>query len=175
MSFSLNSDACFHFIRDIFPALRDRAGIRFRVIGACPPAMRKKLKKHAGVEVTGKVRKIGDGIKDAFCGVCSVRGGAGMQNKVLNYMALGLPCVTSHVGFEGIGAVPGRDLFVYHQPDDAVDLILKLHANPDLRRETAAHARRFIEGAYDWNILYRSIREEVAQLAAGDWVRTAVG
>ena len=164
MSFSLNLDACRHFIRDILPALRTRAGLRFRVIGACTPSVRRELEKHASVDVTGTVRNIADGVDGAFCGVCPVRAGAGIQSKILNYLALGIPCVTSDVGLEGLNAVDGRDLLVYRKTEDAVELILKLHENLTLRTELAKNGRRYVETGHDWKTIHASLREDVAGL-----------
>ncbi len=166
MSFSLNLDACWHFIQDILPALRTRAGLRFRVVGACSPPVKRELEKHASVEVTGTVRRIADAVDGVFCGVCPVRAGAGIQSKILNYLALGIPCVTSDVGLEGLNAVDGRDLFVYRKPEDAVDLILKLHEDSSLRNTTAENGRRYVEEAHDWKTIHATLRKDVADLFA---------
>lgn len=166
MSFSLNMDACLNFINDILPGLRAQAEIRFRVIGACSAAARRKLEKHSGVEVTGAVRRIADAVDGVFCGVCPVRAGAGIQNKILNYLALGLPCVTSEVGLEGLSAVDGRDLFVYGTADHAVQLIMNLHKDSLLRSEIAKHGRRLVEKEHDWKEIRRSIRRDFSELLA---------
>jgi glycosyltransferase involved in cell wall biosynthesis len=166
MSFSLNLDACRHFIRDILPALRTRAGLRFRVIGACTLPVKRELEKHASVEVTGAVGHIADAVNDVFCGVCPVRAGAGIQSKILNYLALGIPCVTSDVGLEGLNAVDGHDLLVYRKPEEAVDLILKLHESSSVRNTMAENGRRYVEKAHDWKSIHTSIREDVAELFA---------
>ena len=173
MSSNMNRDACLHFIRDLLPALRQRAHVRLRVIGGCPDAVRSELSRYPGVEVTGAVRRIADAVGGAFCGVCPVRGGAGIQNKVLNYMALGLPCVTSEIGLEGIPAADGRDLFVYRTPDEAIGLILRLHSDAGLRRESAANARRLIENKFDWARIYGEMRGEVSGLIEHRGTRAA--
>lgn len=164
MGFSLNVDACLHFAKDILPGLRAAADVRLRVIGACPESVEKTLKRHAGVEVTGRVDRIADAVDGVFCGVCPVRGGAGIQNKILNYLALGIPCVTSQVGFEGLDAVDGRDLLVYQKPEEAIPLILKLYHDSSLREELAANGRTFVEKHHDWRMIHRNVREEVSEL-----------
>jgi glycosyltransferase involved in cell wall biosynthesis len=166
MSFSLNVDACRSFLKEIFPELRSRGRLRFRVIGECPESVRRELERLPSVEVTGRVHRIADAAEGAFCGICPVRGGAGIQTKILNYFALGLPCVTSPVGLEGLDAIDGRDLLVYHEPQIAVEMILRLHKDPLLREELARNARMLVETTYDYPVIYRSIRECIAELLA---------
>lgn len=166
MSSSMNLDACRHFICDMLPNLRSKTGIRFRIIGSCPPSVKSELERYPGVEVTGRVDRIVDAIDGAFCGVCPLRGGAGIQNKILNYLALGLPCVTSEIGLEGLRAKVGRDLLLYKSVDEAVGMILALHNDAQLRFDLAGNGRRFVEGEHDWSTVYGRIREEVSNLWA---------
>lgn len=166
MGFSLNQDACLHFIQDIFPRLRAKRNFIFRVIGVCPPAVRDKLLRFADVEVTGRVERVADALDGAFCGICSVRGGSGVQTKVLTYLALGLPCVTSTVGLEGLNAEDGSDLFVYRHDEEAARIILKLHEDAELRQTTATNGRRFVEREHDLRKIGKNVRREIESLLA---------
>ena len=166
MSFALNLDACLHFLREIFPQIRKERDLRFRVIGVCPPSAQKKLLEFPGVEVTGRVERIADAIDGAFCGICSIRAGSGIQNKVINYMALGLPCVTSTAGFEGLGATPGSDLFVYKNEAEAARLIVQLYDDADLRHAMAVRARQYVERAHDVKEIQKTVRAEMAAVLA---------
>jgi glycosyltransferase involved in cell wall biosynthesis len=164
MSFSLNLDACHHFLRDIYPKLRLNNDIRFRVIGACPPVVKRDLERYPGVEVTGRVERIADAVNDVFCGICPLRAGAGIQNKILNYLALGIPCVTSRVGLEGLTAVDGSDLLVYEEPRDGARQILGLHRDSGLRRKLAENGRRFVEREHDWKSVHQLVRQNASEL-----------
>jgi len=164
MSSSLNRDACRHFLREIFPLLLERNTFRFRIIGACPTSVQREFEKYPGVEVTGRIARIADGVEDVFCGVCPLRAGAGIQNKILNYLALGIPCVTSEIGLEGLNAVDGRDLFVYRDPREAVKLICDLYGNDALRDTIAASGRRFVEQEHDWSTVHSLMRRDIAEL-----------
>lgn len=164
MSFSLNLDACRHFIRSILPSLRAREEIKFRIVGACPASIKKDLEQYPAVEVTGAVPRIADAMDDVFSGVCPIRAGAGIQNKILNYLALGIPCVTSEVGLEGLSAKENRDLLVYRTPEEAGQLIAKLYRSPELRENLALNGRRFIEANHDWRAIHSSMRQYVSEL-----------
>jgi glycosyltransferase involved in cell wall biosynthesis len=91
--------------------------------------------------------------------VCPVRAGAGIQNKILEYLALGLPCVTSTVGLSGVGALPGKELLVYHDPNEAAREILMLYSDPALRLKMASAGRKLVCRKYDWQNIYREFND----------------
>lgn len=158
LSYSVNRDACLHFIRFILPELRKDDEVRLRVIGACPEKVRREFEHHQGVEVTGTVERIADTVENVFCGICPIRAGAGIQNKILNYLALGIPCVTSTVGLEGLEAVAGTDLLVYETNDEAVAMVRSLHKNAALRSLLAMNGRKLVERKHDWKMIHEGIR-----------------
>jgi glycosyltransferase involved in cell wall biosynthesis len=162
-----NQDACFHFVRDIFPMLRERADLKFRVVGNIPDDLAEKLRAYPGVEVTGRVQEIADAIGGTFCGVCPVRAAAGMQTKNLEYLALGLPCVTSRIGLEGIDAIENEHLLVYDSVEEAVEKIIALHSDPKLHWRLAHQGRKLVEQAYDWNSIYPKFRASMLDVLEG--------
>jgi hypothetical protein len=66
-------------------------------------------------------------------------------------MAMARPVVASAAAFQGINAVPGRDLFVADRPDSQAWHILDLLARPDHAAEIGTAARRRMESRYRWD------------------------
>jgi glycosyltransferase involved in cell wall biosynthesis len=86
-----NQDACHYFIKNILPGVRQQANVIFRIVGSAHERVRQRFRKYPGVELTGRIERIQDGVEGAFCGVCPMRATAGIQNKILEYLALKLP------------------------------------------------------------------------------------
>lgn len=146
-----NIDACVHFAEDILPRVKARIpGFKFKVVGNAPQQVMDTLAKYPDVIATGRVASIATAAKDGFCGVCPVRLGAGVQNKVLEYMALGLPAVTSKVGHEGIEAAHGEELMVAEDVDAFVDALVTLWADSAPREKLAGNGRAFVENKMSW-------------------------
>jgi peptidoglycan/LPS O-acetylase OafA/YrhL/glycosyltransferase involved in cell wall biosynthesis len=154
-----NQDACHYFIQNILPRVKAQANVVFRIVGSAPETVQRRFRRYSGVQMTGRIERIEDGVTGAFCGVCPVRAGAGIQNKILEYLALGLPCVTSTVGLGGVGALPGKELLVYHDPDEAARQILMLYSDPTLRLKLASAGRKLVSRKYDWQNIYHEFND----------------
>ncbi|NOZ23703.1 MAG: glycosyltransferase [Planctomycetes bacterium] len=146
-----NADACIHFVEDILPRVRRKMhGVRFKIIGAEPRREVRRLGERNGVTVTGRVNDIQSEACRAAVSVCPLRLGVGVQNKVLESMAMGVPVVSSQVGVEGLDVRPGRDLLVGRSPDEFAGHVLTLLRSPERRRRVATAARRRVEEDYSW-------------------------
>ncbi len=113
MDYWPNADAVTHFARDIMPPLTARLpGVQFWIVGANPGEEVRALASLPGVHVTGRVEDVRPYVAHASSIVCPLRLARGIQNKVLEGMAMGRPVVASPAAFEGVRAEPGRDLLV---------------------------------------------------------------
>jgi len=146
-----NMDACRYFATEVLPLLSDRDVAEFRVVGRIREADAAWLRAHPRVTVTGEVNSIPQAVKDGRFGICSVRLGAGVQNKILEYMALGLPVITSPVGHEGIAATEDNELLVAETATDFALQLRRLNEDRALYSRLARNGRTFVETRHDWS------------------------
>lgn len=159
-----NQDMCHYFAEAVLPLLRKRADYRFRIVGSIAPALAERFREYDGVEVTGRVESVAQAAADGAIGVCPMRIGAGVQNKILEYMALGLPVVTTSLGHEGLGATSGQDLLIADTPEEFVEAIERLVDDEDAAVRMAQRARRFVEREHGWERMLAALVGRVDEL-----------
>src|SRR5690606_37375763 len=77
--------------------------------------------------------------------------GTGLQNKLLEAMAMGMPCVTSDLANNAVGAAPNEAILIGHEPEEYAAHILHLLDNTDERKRLAHNALQFVHHAFDWD------------------------
>ncbi|HCX5520567.1 TPA: glycosyltransferase, partial [Escherichia coli] len=160
-----NMDAVIYFAHQILPYLnREGNYFNLKVIGKIREVDRRKLQLIKNVTVTGIVNSVSEAAEDGHIGICPMRIGAGLQNKILEYMALGLPCITSTVGFEGTGATRDREIFVADTLTEYKEIFEQLLSNHGLYENVALNARQFVETKFSWNAQLGSMIGDIDNL-----------
>jgi len=129
---SPNVDAVQHFCAEIMPRLlQAEPGLRFVAAGANPTA---EVAALAGpnVEVTGMIADLQPVLDGARVFVCPLRVGAGVKGKIMTALAYGIPVVSTSVGIEGSGLVPGRHVLVADDAESFAGETLRLYRDPAL-------------------------------------------
>ena len=113
MNYLPNVDGCEFFAREVLPLLYGRyPDLRFTIVGSNPTPAVHALAKLPGVAVTGFVDDTRPWLAQAAISVAPLRIARGIQNKVLEAMAMARPVVAAPGAFEGIEATPGSELLV---------------------------------------------------------------
>ncbi len=103
MDYEPNIIAVTFFARKVMPLLRERyPDIRFTIVGTNPIRKVKALEKIEGVTVTGYVESVAPYLRGANLVVAPMLSGSGVQNKILEAVAMGSPVATTPIGFQGI-------------------------------------------------------------------------
>jgi len=143
MDYPPNAEAVAWFARDVLPLV---PGARFVIAGRNPPAAVRAL-AGARVTVTGAVPDMRSWLAAADVVVAPLKLARGIQNKVLEAMAMARPVVASPAAFEGIDAIPGRDLLVAGDAAETAAAVNRLLADPGA---IGSAARRQMERHYRW-------------------------
>lgn len=162
-----NRDAVRFLAGEVWPLVRERTpDARLQIIGINPTPRIRAWDGRNGVTVTGGVPDVRPYLLKSWATVCPIRIGAGIQNKILESLALGVPVVTTHIGFEGLGAAEGEGVLVADAPRDIAGAVLRLFKDPGERGRLAAAGRAFVEKQYNWDeksaALLRLLRGEGA-------------
>lgn len=151
MDYRPNIEAVESFAHRIFPAVRAvHPKAVFAIVGRNPAPQVEALKALSGVVVTGGVPDVRGWLAAADCVVAPLRIARGIQNKVLEAMAMGRPVVASPQAAEGIDATAGEHLLVPENISREAETILRLLADPAKGAALGQAARRRVEERYDW-------------------------
>ena len=146
-----NFDAAMWFAKECLPVLRKHGDYIFKVIGRIKPEGEQKLKRIDGVVVTGAVNNVVPHARGAIAGICSVRLAAGVQNKILEYMALGLPSITTATGLEGLDSLPEQDILIADTPDEFTQQILRIDNDAEFAKFLSVNAFNYVQNSHSWS------------------------
>lgn len=166
MDYWPNADAAIWFAEVVLPLLRARVpGAEFVIVGANPSPRVRALAALPGVSVTGRVADVRPYVAHADVAVAPLRIARGIQNKVLEAMALATPVVASPQAHEGVRAQAGEELLVADGAEAMADSIAALFAgaHPGL----GAAGRRAMERHYGWPATLARLDRLMAPLGAG--------
>ncbi len=150
MDYWANVDAVVWFAEEVFPAIRaQQPQAQFFIVGARPSEQVKKLGRMQGITVTGAVPDIRPYLVHAAAAVAPLRIARGIQNKVLEAMAMAKPVLATKSAMDGID-VP-RTLFalVCEQPQEFVSRAVSLLAEGDVK-ELGKIGRDTVTKHYSW-------------------------
>lgn len=154
MDSSHNIDAAHFFTREIFPKLKQKyPATILTLIGARPAPDILALAQIPGVQIISNTPSIAPYLHQATICVIPLRVGYGIKTKTLEAMACGIPIVASDRGLEGLtvdGPNVPRTALRANQPEEYIEAISQLFADPSLREELSKNARSLIETEYTW-------------------------
>ncbi|MYD09896.1 MAG: glycosyltransferase [Chloroflexi bacterium] len=160
-----NQDAARVLAEQVLPHVRQaRPEARLQLVGANPPAWLRALESDA-IEVSGRVPDVAPYLARATVFVCPLRVGAGLKNKVLEALAMGIPVVATPLSLDGINARPGESALVA-EADDIAAATIDLLGDQGLRERLSRGGRALIESQYSWARTassYERLYDEICQ------------
>jgi glycosyltransferase involved in cell wall biosynthesis len=153
MDYPPNIDAAMYLIEEILPLVqRQFPDVRLQIVGRDPPARLQRAGQRPGVTVTGFVDDVRPYMEQATVFAAPLRFGAGIQNKVLEALAMEVPVVATPLAADGLRTEDGGQppVQVTSDTQQFAALISKRLAEHTSDSEPVAEARRFVERHFVW-------------------------
>lgn len=157
MSYPPNVTAAQFIAYEILPLLPE--SIRVKIVGSSPSNEVLKLASPR-IEVTGYVDNIITAYQSAELFIAPMFLGTGLQNKLLEAMALGIPCITTSMANNALGAKPESEILIADNAEAFAIQIQRLQADSELKQRLIENGRAFIVDKYKWD----TVTDKLVQL-----------
>lgn len=151
MSYFPNEDAAIFFAGKVLPLIRQALPeARFIIVGRNPGRNVRRLQNIEGVQVTGFVPDVRTYLAQAQVSVAPFSIAAGIQNKILEAMAYGLPVVATPRAAQGLSAGVARAVEQGNTAEELASATIRLLRDPQLARRKGMEGRRRVTVDYSW-------------------------
>lgn len=157
MNYQPNIDAVLWFAENVLDKINKN--IKFVIVGANPSKKILELaKSNKRIMVTGYLEDPYEVINSSLLVVAPMRTGGGIQNKVLEAMALGKICIVSSLAAKPIiGAKDREHFFVSDDPIEIAEIINSIYENSDRYKFIGENAKNLIRSLYNWGNYEKSL------------------
>ncbi len=152
MSYFPNEEAVTYFAHRVLPLIRrEVAAVRFWIVGRNPGPKVQALRNFKGVEVTGFVPDVREYLAKARVAVAPFSIAAGIQNKILEAMAFGLPVVATSRAAQGLSSGVAELVETGDTAEEMAVKIVLLLRDVGLRTRKSVEGRRRVSVEYRWD------------------------
>lgn len=172
MDYWPNTEGAIWFARNVLPLIRaTRPEARFYVVGARPSESVRSLGAPE-VVITGKVDDVRPYLAHAGAVVAPLKLARGLQNKVLEGMAMARPVVSTSAAAQALDVSSGKELWIADEPGAFAQAVIGALEAP---AQVAANARHYVEHNHDWNRNLRAFDRLLTDVPLGKTSRAPVG
>jgi glycosyltransferase involved in cell wall biosynthesis len=171
MDYGPNADAALQLVQAVWPLVRaERPAAELLVVGRDPaPDLRRAADEVAGVTVTGTVPDVRPFLERASVFAAPLRVGAGIQNKVLEALAMEVPVVASALAAGGLRTPEGQDppLTVVDGPAATAAAVVAALQRVEADPTPAAEGRAFVAAHFSWRRSGELVAEALERATVG--------
>jgi polysaccharide biosynthesis protein PslH len=163
MGYPPNVNASFFLVNEILPLVHDKLpDVRLVLAGASPHVKILEMKGEK-VKVTGWIEDIRIYYAASRIFIAPMRIGTGLQNKLLEAMAMKLPCITSYLANDALSAKNGVEILVGESALDFAELVIDLLTHPDKAEQVAAKGYDFVNKNFNWESATEKLEEIIVK------------
>ncbi len=150
LSYIPNIEAAKYISKTIFPILKEKIpNIRILISGSNPSKKVLRL-ANKNIIVSGWV----DDIRETYCSgkvfFAPMELGSGLQNKLLEAMSLGIPCITSNLCNESLGGTHMKNIIIGNNAEQYISQILNILSNSELISDIGKNGSEYVNKKFSW-------------------------
>ncbi len=163
MNYPPNIDSVLFLVQRVLPIVRrQKPDTSLLISGVDPsPSVKDLARTDHLISVTGWVKDIRVSYASARIFVAPMQIGTGLQNKLLEAMAMRKPCITSALANNAVGAPSGEAILIGNTPEEYADHILRLLNDRQERDRLAESGFRFVREKFDWDRAADSLEKAI--------------
>jgi len=153
MSYHANIAAALDLANKVMPLVwQKEATAQLVIAGKDPSAELRALASDSRITITGTVPDLRPYLAQATVAVTPIRYGVGIQNKVLEAMAMATPVVSTPQAVSALQSKNEVDVLVAESPEAMAKAILRLLNDTTLSTQIGQAGRHYVETYHDWNV-----------------------
>lgn len=170
MDYQPNVDAVVWFSENVLPFVNSE--IEFLIVGAHPSKNILKIaQKNPRIKVTGYIEDPYIILNSCLCSVAPMQTGGGIQNKVLESMALGVLTITTYLaGKPIVEDENNKYLIMEDEPVQMAGIINKVHENTDSFLDIKNKAKEFIKSNFTWDIYEEKVLKMINEIERSQYI-----
>lgn len=150
MSYAPNIDAAEYLIKEIMPIVwQQKPDVKIAIAGGGAPLSLQKLANER-VVMPGWVDDMKEYYSQSNIFIAPMQIGTGLQNKLLEAMAMNMPCITSTLANQALKAKDKTEILIANNAKEYADCVLRLLDNPTLAKEIADAGKDYVYQHYSW-------------------------
>ena len=159
MGYAPNIKAALFLVKNILPLLQKQLpNLKILIAGARPSIEVQKLQSEQ-VEVSGWIDDIREAYASATMFVAPLFIGMGQQNKILEAMAMGVPCITSDLVNNAIGGTPNENILIANDTQAFANQIVSLYKNPTLQQQISENGLNYVHNNFSWSAFVEELNK----------------
>ncbi|MDC3133510.1 glycosyltransferase, partial [Bacteroidota bacterium] len=150
LSYIPNIEAAKYISKTIFPILKEKIpNIKILISGSNPSKKVLRL-ANKNIKISGWV----DDIRETYCSgkvfFAPMNLGSGLQNKLLEAMSLGIPCITSNLCNESLGGTHMKNIIIGNSAEEYISQILNILSNSELISDIGKNGSEYVNKKFSW-------------------------
>jgi glycosyltransferase involved in cell wall biosynthesis len=157
LSYGPNIDSILWFSKNCFPLIKAYIpNVNFMIIGRNPGFLIKNIQGN-GILLKENVKDMAKCLSKAHVSVALMVNGSGMQFKILEAMACGLPVLTNKFGLGDICAKSSSEMLLKEKPEDISNALLRILSSKTIAKKIGSNARKFVLKNHTWPVVNKKL------------------